>query len=95
MPDALFDAVQKAGAFPPPDVFMDLSSPRADREACREAFLSQKGGPYAFLCGQTQVRLFFDTDGAPLEALVSSYVAAVFRNPSFSNAAPDAGAPRP
>ena len=88
MPNALFQTIHK---LPPAENPVDLSSLLPDRDACRDAFLFQKEAPCSFLCGHTTVRLFFDADGAPLDALLLGYLRAVFHFSDDSHA----GAPRP
>lgn len=95
MPNTLFETIHR---LPPTKNSVDLSSLPPDREAYRDAFLSQKKEPYAFLCGHTPVWLFFDADGAPLDALLSSYLRAVFHNSTNSHSgapAKNTGGPRP
>ncbi len=94
MSNALFEAIHELS---PAENPVDLSFLPPGREACRYAFLSQKKEPYAFSCGHTPVWLFFDADGAPLDALLSSYLRAVFHSSDDIHSDPpakNAGAPR-
>ncbi len=74
MPDALFEMIRKLETSPLPENPVELSSLQPEREPCRQAFVSQRKEPYVFLSGQTTVYLFFDAQGAPLDALLHGYL---------------------
>lgn len=74
MPDALFERIRKLETTTLPEHPAELSSLQLEHEPCRQAFVFQKGEPYVFLSGQTTLYLFFDAQGAPLDALLHGYL---------------------